>query len=82
MQTMPRLVLQSLTTFFLGNAHPHRMLTCVQQESYCIFLDVGAHNRQSNDCAHVTVSVEPVTRALLDVDPATVVPTVGILLRK
>ena len=68
------IVLQSPTTFFPGNAHPHRMLACVQQESYCIFLDVGAHNRQSNDCAYVIVRVERVTCTPLDVDHAMVIP--------
>ena len=62
MQTMQRLVLQNPTAFF------------PRQESYYIFLDVGAHNRHSNDCVYVIVKVERSTRAPLDVDPCTVIP--------
>ena len=70
MQTMQQLVLQNLTTFF------------PRQESYCIFLDVGAHNRHSNDCVYVIMKVECGTRTPLNVDPGTVVPKAEILLQK
>ena len=68
MQTMWRLVLQNPAAFFL------------RQESYYIFLDVGAHNWHSNDCRYVIVKVERGTRAPLDIDPGMVIPKVEILL--
>ena len=81
MQKMPRLVLQSPTTFFPGNAHPQRMLGDTQHGIYCIFLDVRAHHCQPNDCAYVIAKIERVSRAPFDVDPGTVVPKARVLLR-
>lgn len=81
-RTVPHFVLHNPTAFFPGNAHPHRMLGGVLQESYCIFLDLGANNCHSKDRVYVIVKVDRATRVPIDVDPSTVVPKAEILLQK
>jgi len=81
-QFTPRLILQTPTMYFPGNRHPHRMLGGIQQEKYCIFLDMEAHLHHPNDSTYVFVKIHGRTCEPLDVNPDTIIMNATQLLQR